>query len=278
MNKIICVVGSTGTGKTKKAIEISKDQPSIIISADSRQVYRGMDIVTGKDHPSDVNIYGIDIVDPSDSCSVSIWYDSVMPVIERAWNNNVLPIVVGGTGLYVRSIVKGIETMSVPINESLRGELSKLTVSELADHLVSINPEKFNSMNDSDRQNPRRLIRAIEVGESEGIKSPKLHIAEAEFLGLRYLDHDQYAKTIRARVIERINSGAIAETKQLLSKYSATLSSMTAIGYQSIVRHLDGQLSYDEMIEDWVLGELQYAKRQTTWFRKEPVIWYDITN
>ena len=278
MNKILCIVGSTATGKTKKAIEISRSEPSIIVSADSRQVYRGMDIVTGKDHPRDVNIYGIDLVDPDQSCSVSVWYDSVMPVIKNAWESGVLPIIVGGTGLYLRSIVKGIETMSVPINESLREQLSKLSVGELADRLVAVHPEKFNSLNDSDRQNPRRLIRAIEIGESKGVMSPKLHMVEAQFLGLRYLDHDQYAKTIRARVIERINSGAIEETKELLSKYSASLSSMSAIGYQSIVKHLGGELSYDEMIEDWVLGELQYAKRQATWFRKEPVIWYDITN
>jgi len=288
MNKLLCVVGPTGTGKTAKAIELSKDQPSILVSADSRQVYRGMDIVTGKDHPKDIIIYGIDIIGPDEQCSVSLWYDSVMPHIYQAWDEGKLPIVVGGTGLYVKALTDGIGTMQVPIHQSLRDQLDVLSIPELQNKLNDLDQTKFNSMNHSDVNNPRRLIRAIEVatyqnkGRTFVMTGPSPLTMQSKIIGLKYSDHLNpsgqagYQSKIRQRVLQRIEAGAVQETKSLLCKYDKNIQSMTSIGYKSIVNFLENHLTEEEMIEEWVSGEFAYAKRQLTWFRKQPVIWYDV--
>ncbi len=277
MHKLLCVVGPTATGKTKKAIQMSKRSPSILVSADSRQVYRGMDIVTGKDHPKDLVLYGVDVVDPDEDCSVSVWYSSVFPHIQRAWGEDKQVIVVGGTGLYVKALTDGIATLSVPINRVLRDELSPLSIMQLQEKLKALDEKKFLSLNNSDANNPRRLIRAIEIARS--FNSPlesKISNLESNLIGVKYYDDSNHRSVIKSRVIDRLNDGAIEETKTLLSKYDPNLKSMTAIGYKSIISHLNGELSYDQMIESWVRDETAYVKRQMTWFRKQPVIWYDI--
>ena len=284
MSQLICVVGPTATGKTKKAIELFSQVPSILVSADSRQVYRSMDIVTGKDHPENINLYGIDIVDPDQDCSVAIWYDSVMPHIKRAWKEGKQVIMVGGTGLYIKAITNGIETMSVPINQSLRDELSLLSITELQDRLKAIDEKKFSSMNNSDANNPRRLIRAIEIITSGIIPSQTIKQIDTQIIGLKYFDDlpaqagSNHRSAIKSRVIDRINRGAVEETKQLLTKYDPSLKSMSAIGYKSIISFIEGQLTKEQMIETWVGDEMAYAKRQLTWFRKQQVIWYDVDN
>lgn len=284
MNKpIFAIVGPTGTGKTARAIELSKQQPSILISADSRQVYRGMDIVTGKDHPHDVSIYGIDLVDPDESCSVSLWYDSVMPHVKSAWEQGKLPIVVGGTGLYVKALTHGIPTMSVPINQSLREELSSLSIAQLQDQLESQNPAKFASMNHSDANNSRRLIRAIEIEvfskanrNHESVSARKTALIRPQLIGLKYSDLSIQRNKIHQRVLERLDLGAISETQLLLNKFDSNLQSMSAIGYKSIKSFLNGKLSRDEMIAEWVSDEMAYVKRQLTWFKKLDVTWLDV--
>ncbi len=276
MNKLLCIVGPTGTGKTAKAIELSKKQPSILVSADSRQVYRGMDIVTGKDHPKNIKIYGIDIVEPDESCSVAVWHDAVMPHIKKAWQESRQVIVVGGTGLYVKALTDGIPTMQVPINQPLRDELYSLSITELQEKLHKLNTSKFTSMNHSDQHNPRRLIRAIEVVQSDIILTPKSYLLNTKLIGLRYYHNSNYSSAVRQRVLDRLKQGAIEETKSLLAKYRKNLQSMSAIGYKSIVNFIENKCTKEEMIESWVTDELAYAKRQFTWFRKQPVIWYDI--
>jgi tRNA dimethylallyltransferase len=278
MNKLLCIVGPTGAGKTKRAIEEYHKTPSILVSADSRQVYRGMDIVTGKDHPKDIQIFGIDIVRPDEPCSVSVWYDAVIPHIESAWQEGKQVIVVGGTGLYVKAITEGIETMRVPINQSLRDEFSLLTTTQLQTKLKTLNQAKFESMNHSDQNNPRRLTRAMEVASSHTAPLLKSNssLLESNIIGLKYFDDSNHRSKIRDRVMERLQNGAVEETKQLLAKYDKSLQSMSAIGYQSIIEFLENKLTESKMIESWVAGEMDYAKRQMTWFRKQPTIWYDV--
>lgn len=274
MKKILCVVGPTGTGKTAKALELARSQPSIIISADSRQVYKGMDIVTGKDHPKSIEIIGVDIVEPDELCSVAVWYDSVMPHLTVAWKEGKLPIVVGGTGLYVKAITSGIDTMQVPINQSLRNRLNMLSITELQASLARIDSAKFESMNHSDKLNPRRLIRAIEVVGHED-RSEKV-LLDSEVIGLRNLDELSYRNIILSRVRSRLEQGAVEETNKLLLKYGKNIQSLSAIGYKSIIRFIEKNFTEEEMVDNWVRDELYYAKRQMTWFRKQSVIWYDV--
>lgn len=280
MNKLLCIVGTTGTGKTAKAIELSKEQPSIIISADSRQVYRGMDIVTGKDHPTNVPIYGIDIVNPDKPCSVAVWHENVIPHIKSAWEDDILPIVVGGTGLYIKALTEGIATMEVPINQELRDQLTSLSIAELQNQLKLINQFKFESMNNSDQYNSRRLVRAVEIerynSSKQNTKQRQNIIINSEIIGLSPPASDLYGQIIKQRVLSRIRLGAVEETKLLLTKYDQNLPSMTAIGYSSIIKYIKGEIAQSQMIENWVSGELSYAKRQMTWFRKQQVIWYDV--
>lgn len=276
MNQLLCIVGPTGTGKTARAIEEATKSDSLIVSADSRQVYRGMDIVTGKDHPQNIPIYGIDIVDPDQPCSVSIWYDAVIPHILRAWEEGKQVIVVGGTGLYVKALTQGIPTMSVPIDQSLRDELTPLSITELQTKLAELNQAKFKSLNHSDQNNPRRLIRAIEVAQSPNFLPTDHDLPDVKLLGFKYSNDSNYRSKISDRVLSRLKLGAVAETKKLIKEYGRSLPSMSAIGYKSIISFIENQIDQTTMIESWVKDELAYAKRQLTWFRKQPVIWYDI--
>jgi tRNA dimethylallyltransferase len=277
MNKLLCIVGATGTGKTAKAIELSKVHPSILVSADSRQVYRGMDIVTGKDHPQNIEIYGIDIVGPDEPCSVAVWHDAVYPKIKEAWSLGKQVILVGGTGLYVKAITEGIETMNVPMDQNLRSRLATLSITELQNELTGLNEHRFKAMNHSDQYNPRRLIRAIEVAKSP--RSPlesNIAILTTNTIGLKYSIESIQRNKIVERVKSRLEFGAVEETKSLIKTYGKSLQSLSAIGYKSIIKYLDQTFTEQEMIDSWVDGELAYAKRQMTWFRKQAVIWYDV--
>lgn len=276
MNQILCIVGPTGTGKTSLAVSLSRQVSSVLISADSRQVYRGMDIVTGKDHPAGIKIYGLDLVNPDDDFSVSQWQAAVMPVVQRTWATGKLPIVVGGTGLYLRAVTRGITTAAIPPDSSLRAELNQLSVAELQVRLARLDPAKLSIMNQSDRSNPRRLIRAIEISISP-IHPRRFHpIPQSLILGLQYSNYSNNNSIVRQRVIERLKSGALEETRTLLANYSPHLPSFTSLGYRHLIAHLTGELTKDQLIERWTHDELAYSKRQLTWFRKvQDVHWFD---
>lgn len=276
MCNLLCIVGPTGVGKTAKAIEIASLAPSILVSADSRQVYRDMDIVTGKDHPKDVDIYGVDILNPDEPCSVSVWYDAVMPHIQAAWQAKQLVIVVGGTGLYFKALTGDIATIQVPINQSLRDRLSTLSITELQEQLWEADPDKFARLNHSDQDNPRRLVRAIEIATSPQKPIITKRTYESKIIGLKIPSDAEYRNDIETRVHTRLHDGAIEETRKLLVKYDKSVQSMSAIGYRSILAFLEGIYTEEEMVNKWVTDELAYAKRQMTWFAKiDQIKWYD---
>ncbi len=277
-NKLLCIVGPTASGKTGLAVKLSQLFPSILVSADSRQVYKGMDIVTGKDHPSDQEIFGIDIVSPEEESSVAVWHRAVFPHILQAWENDLLPIIVGGTGLYLRALISGIETMSIPPNQKLRDSLSNHSVQDLQSQLKELDSHKFNQMNHSDQLNPRRLVRAIEIASltPESPTQSDFTSPDSLFIGLRHNDLEAYKSNLKKRVIARIEQGAIKETKNLLSKHSPELASFSSLGYQHTTRFIEGKITHDQMIKDWTRSELAYSKRQLTWFAKTPdITWFD---
>lgn len=247
MHKLLVICGPTATGKTKLAAKLAKECNGELVSADSRQVYRGMDLTTGKDRP-DVPIWLYDVVNPDQEFSVSHWVKLARRAISDIHDRSKLPILVGGTGLYIKAMLEPFETINIPRNEKLRQQLDSLTVPELQQVTTR------GSMNNSDWNNPRRLIRKIEITTSK--KSPQnITHFDALIIGLtapiRYLD-----KQIDRRLKKREKQGLYAEIQKLRKKYSPNLPSMSAIG----------------------INEHAYVRRQITWFKKQHgILWFDIT-
>src|SRR3989338_7231362 len=161
MNKLFVVWGPTATGKTELALNLAKKFSGVLGSADSRQGYRQMDIGTGKDKHKTGNILGYDLVSPRDEFSVAAYVKFARRAVRQIWRQKKLPILVGGTGFYIKGVVDGIGTSSVPRNLNLRKSLEKKSAEELFEILSAEDPIKAASMNQSDSKNPRRLIRAI---------------------------------------------------------------------------------------------------------------------
>lgn len=270
MRKVLTILGTTAVGKTKLAIKLSKLHRSIIISSDSRQVYRKMDIVTGKDHPDDVSIECINLVDPGEEFSVAHWAKCARAQMRAAFDGHKLPIIVGGTGLYIDVLQKNYRQINVHPDSLLRKILNNRSVSDLKKELKKINPERFASMNNSDINNKRRLVRAIEISKSDPSNQPASADSNIEYLNIVLLPSDlnKLESSIRSRVIDRIQGGAITETQELISKYDESIPSFTSIGYKHIFDHLKGKITEAELIESWTRGEISYAKRQITWFNR----------
>lgn len=329
MNKVLYIIGPTATGKTSLALELAKKFNGDLISADSRQVYQGMDIGTGKDLPSSfkyvssvgghetlslkkesfdfaqekinrytdgkINIWGLDLVKPDEEFSVVHFVRFALPVIQHIWKKNKLPIVVGGTGLYVRALRNYLPEIFTTRNLYLRKQLAKHSVIELQHDLEKRDPDKFSRMNDSDQKNPRRLIRAIEqsvnqITDREFLHNYQTFIKEADELTIGLtVELPTLYKRIDKRVDKRLAQGMVDEVKRLVGQgYRWDLPSMSGLGYRewqpytpllndSPNVHIDEDIKLK--IKDlWKLHEKQYAKRQLTWFKKETdVKWFSIT-
>ena len=273
----LIISGPTATGKTTLASSIAKNFNGELVSADSRQVYQGMDIVTGKDIP-DVPIHGLDLVKPDQEFDVSTYVNIAKSIIKDIQSKNKLPIIVGGTGFYIKALLNPPETLGVPLNHKFRQELEFLTISKLQQKLNNFDPQKWNQMNNSDRNNPRRLIRAIEIAAHKKhlarLKLPNHPKVKPLVTNYRHItltcSNEKLERQIHARVLNRLNSGAIKETQYLLQNYNASIKSMSALGYQEIKQYINQQISYEQLVKLWILHELQYAKRQQTWFKKHP--------
>ncbi|MFC1627124.1 tRNA (adenosine(37)-N6)-dimethylallyltransferase MiaA [Patescibacteria group bacterium] len=270
MNKLLIICGPTAIGKTSLAANLAKKFKGELISADSRQVYQGMDIVTGKDKPKGVVIHGLDLVKPDQEFSVAHFVKFALPLINKLHQAKVLPIVVGGTGLYLKALTQSIDTINTPPNKKLRKQLEKLTTKQLQSELKQLNPQRFNKMNHSDQHNPRRLIRAIEVASTfTNLQGQALKVNfNTLWIGLT-TSKSKLNQRIEDRVKKRIKQGAFKEKQRLLKQgYDLTLPSMSGIGY----KHLPD-------VQAWTKAEQQYATRQMTWFKKQPHIhWFDIKN
>lgn len=293
MNKLMIICGTTATGKSALALELAKKYSGDLLSADSRQVYKGVDIGVGKDIPkgfvpvsdnesgvcysnTHTNIWGYDLVSPFEEFSVSRYLAYANRKIMEIWNSGKLPIVVGGTGLYINAIVNGIETTGVPVNKKLREELSTRSAAELFNTLICISP-KAKALNRSDRGNPRRLIRAIEIASFTG-KLPKPRVLQANVLWLGlYVDQGTLQEKIHSRVQWRYENGFLEEVQELLKKgVDWNNQIMSSTGYRQYREHVEGKVAAQEFLHNWKCAELQYAKRQTTWFKKNKNInWFN---
>lgn len=285
MNKIIILLGPTGVGKTGTSILLAKSLDTEIISADSMQIYRGMDIGTAK--PSEgqraaVKHHMIDIVDLSEPYSVGRYIEDVKPIIETLHKKGKLPIVVGGTGLYIKAMTRGI--FSGPSSDwKLRDELVALEEEQngvLYNYLQELDPDAAAKIMPADT---RRIIRALEVclktkqGISElqqGLTKPLAY----EFIKIGLTrDRDELYKIIGERVDEMIKAGLVDEVKKILSMNPDKIP-MQAIGYKEIAMYINGNIKLEEAVRLIKRGTKRYAKRQFTWFKKEEDIhWIDIT-
>lgn len=281
---ILCIVGPTAVGKTDFFLQLVKDGfPFAAIVADSRQVYKYMDIGTGKDLPTNPQLrqkfWLIDSVTPDQPFSSANFYALAHQAIGRILSSNQLPVIIGGTGRYIKDLQSPPATLMVPPNHKLRQQLQSLSVTQLQQKLNHINPSKLDSMNNSDRHNPRRLIRAIEVSQN----IPNTHASS------NYIFHTiclsaplQLIKVkIKLRVDKRLQQGMIDEVKQLLARYPHfhQYQSLHTPGYQEITDYLHGKISLDAAKNLWISREIDYAKRQLTWFRHQlQAVWFDITS
>lgn len=291
-NPALIICGPTATGKTALALELARQYNGEIVSADSRQVYAGMTIVTGKDLPDaspavrsplkwrdrflpyylvrGIKIWLYDIVSPPETFNVAFWHECAHLVITDILSRRKLPIVVGGTGLYLKSLTHSLANITIPPNPQLRQQLSHLSVLEQFDYLQRVNPAVASALNLSDRRNPRRLTRALEIslsGQTPSAATP-LNL-DCFLLGLTAPLPVLYAQ-IDQSVLSRLRAGAGGEARRLAARYSPDLPSFTACGYPALLS--------SRPFPAWTSAEHAYARRQLTWFKKQPgVNWIDTT-
>ncbi|MBI4062551.1 hypothetical protein HY410_01370 [Candidatus Gottesmanbacteria bacterium] len=263
MNKILIICGPTGTGKTKLAIALAKKFNGELVSADSRQVYRGLDALTGKDRSKEIPIWLYDVVGTDQEFSVAHFVRLAGHAIDNIAKRGKLPIVVGGTGFYLKALTESVDTISIPPNLKLRRYLVTLSIDELQKRL---DVKRLAHMNESDRKNPRRLIRAIEVaGKVREQRAPKY---DALWIGIT-MPLPALKKSIAKRIKSRWDK-ALAEVREDLPPI---------FGSEPLLAFKHGEVSKARAIALWESSEYQYAKRQLTWFRKQKQIaWYTITH
>jgi tRNA dimethylallyltransferase len=269
---LLVVTGPTASGKTALAAAVAQRLGGEIISADSRQVYRGMNLGTGKDY-NDYEVNGvhipfhlIDIVDPGYKYNVFEYQRDFNKVYCDLKKRNIFPVVCGGSGMYADSIITGYEMFEVPPDSGLRIELEKKSMEELREILLTFK----NLHNNTDLDTKKRVIRAIEIEHSS--RNKKNH--RSEFPKIRALltgimfDRDNRRKRISERLNRRLDSGMIEEVKHLID-IGINKETLIYYGleYKFITFYLTGKISYKEMVRDLEIAIHQFAKRQMTWFR-----------
>ena len=287
-NKIIVICGPTASGKTSLGVELAKRINGEIISADSMQVYKEMNIGTAKvtlDEMQGIPHHLIDFVNPSEEYNVSMYRDDALKKIEEIFQRGKTPIIVGGTGLYIDTLINGIEFSEIETDEEYRKQLEKLINEDengkeiLFEELRKIDEESANKI---DKNNIRRVIRALEIYKVTG--KTKSQIDRESVKGTEYnfivfginLDREELYERINKRVDVMIVDGLIDEVKNVCSKYELSKTALQALGYKEVIEYFNNEISYDEMVEKIKRESRRYAKRQMTWFRHiNNIIWLE---
>lgn len=275
--KIVVILGPTASGKSDLAVTIGKRFGGEVVSADSRQIYRGLDIGTGKISRREmqrVPHHLLDIISPKRRFAVSEYAQHATRAIETILRNRKLPIICGGTGYYIDAVINGIVFPDVPPNPQLRKRLEGRTAEELHRELRALDPKRAATI---DPRNPRRLIRAIEIAVALGcvpdIKTEKRY--EALIIGIA-VPHTQLRKRIRQRLLKRIKMGMVAEAKRLHA-HGLSWTRMEELGleYRYLSRYLRGKITRDEMLATIEREISRYARRQMTWWRRDKrIVWF----
>ena len=284
--KVIVIVGPTASGKTALSIELAKRINGEIVSCDSMQIYKDMDIGSAKptlEEMQGIKHYMIDVVKPDERFSVAEYKKQAEKAIEEILSKGKIPIVIGGTGLYADSLIYSIEYPEIEFDQNYRIKLEKKAntqegLIELYNEAKRIDEEAIKKISENDK---KRIIRILEIFHSTGKTKTQLEI-ESRRNEVKYdyrvfaidMNREILYDRINKRVDIMIENGLIQEVKNLLNTYGSFPTAMQGLGYKEVVEYLDGKLTKEKMIEKIKQETRRYAKRQLTWFRKnKQTIW-----
>lgn len=288
-DKFIVLLGPTAVGKTDLSIELAKKFDGEVVSCDSMQIYRGMDIGTAKvkeEETEGITHHLIDIVEPDEEFTVAEYSEEAKKKIRDINSRGKLPIFVGGTGLYINSLIYNLDFTEVRPNFEIRNKYEAYVETRGKEYvykiLEEIDPETAAKLHPNDT---RRVVRAIEIymtsGEKMSDRNKNFREANKDYdyylLGL-YMDRKKLYERINLRVDLMMEEGLLDEVKNLLDKgYTRDMTSMQAIGYKEIISYLNGEMDLEESVEILKRNSRRYAKRQLTWFRKEDQVnWFNV--
>lgn len=286
--KVIVIAGPTASGKTSLSIELAKKINGEIVSSDSMQIYKDMNIGTAKpttEEMDGIQHYLIDFVSPDKRYSVADFKRDAEIAIDNILKKGKVPIVVGGTGLYIDTLIYGIEYPEIEFDEEYREELMRIADSEeglesLYEEAKNIDKDAIEKISPNDK---KRITRILEVYKATGKTKTELERISREN-GVRYdykvfainMDREKLYERINLRVDLMLEQGLLEEVENLIKKYKEFPTAMQGLGYKEVVEFFDGKLTKDEMIDKIKQESRRYAKRQLTWFRKnKEIIWID---
>ncbi len=276
-NKLLVIVGPNASGKSDLAVKLAKKFNGEVVSADSRQVYKGMDVGTGKitkEKMQGIPHHLLDVASPKRRFSVAQFQKKAIETIKKIQKKGKLPILCGGTGFYIQSVVDGIVIPKVKPDWALRKKLEKKSCEQLYQQLKKLDPQRAKTI---DKKNKRRLIRAIEIVLKTKKRIPPLKkkvMFDALIIGIKR-DKEELKKRIRKRLLKRLKEGMIEEVKSL-HESGVSWKRLEELGleYRYIAFYLQGKLNYKEMATQLQKAIENYAKRQMTWFKKDKrILW-----
>lgn len=283
--KIITIVGPTASGKTRLGLELAKIFSGEIISADSRQIYQELPIATARvlgikkeesgevvTQIENINHYLLDFLLPDEEYSAALFKKDAERITAKILAKNKLPIIVGGTGLYIKALTSNLDFPKVPPDWSLRKNLEEqllnLGIAKMVELLYEKYPEY--AINLADKKNPRRVLRAFELALNKNVPTYLTGVAKYEVLQLGLeVTRDELYSRINQRVEEMFVSGLVLEAKNILNKYSLNKIAVSGIGYSQLSKYFEGEINLEEAKELIKRDTRHYAKRQMTWFKKE---------
>ena len=285
MNKVLILLGPTGVGKTGASLLLAKELGTEIISTDSMQIYRGMDIGTAKpsiEEMSAVRHHLINVVTPAEPYSAGQYIEAIIPVIDALHRKGRIPIIAGGTGLYIKAITRGL--FSGPSADwTLREELLSMeeaSTGALYEYLSTLDPEAAGKI---ERNDIRRLVRALEVCLKSSGKMSLLQETLTKPLPYKFIkvgltrDRKELYSMIDSRVDAMIQAGLAEEVRKVL-RMGTDRTPLQAIGYKELARFFAGEISFDEAVRLIKRNSRRYAKRQFSWFKKEEwITWVDVS-
>lgn len=283
MENLLIITGPTGIGKTELSLELAKKYKGEIISSDSMQIYKKLNIGTAKTDLNNTSIphHMIDIVEPSDNFTVADFKNSAKRIITDINNRGGLPFLVGGTGLYINSLVYNLDFTETEPDYEYRDELREILEEEGSEFLYEKLQDQDRDMAEKiHKNNGQRIIRALEILKSGNKKGDNFREENKDYnliyIGLN-MDRAKLYEKINQRVDKMIDLGLVDEVKNLLDEgLDKNSQSLKAIGYKEVISYLDGEIDFDEMVDLIKKNSRHYAKRQLTWFRRDKRIkWFD---